>query len=507
MSLRHKYNYIPTLTIFIFSLLIASPIFSQISADKAKLEKERKDIQNELGRIQSLYNTVKGQSKISFGQLTLLNNKMELQKKYIASINKELKMLDNEIYTGNIEIYRLKGQLDTLKKQYASTVLYAYKNRSNYEFVNFIFSATNFNDALKRIAYLKSYRNYRVQQMATITQTQDLIARRQQQQIQMKDQKGVALVTQTTQQASLAEQQQEKAKVLTNLKGQEKDLARQLAEKRKRDAEVKNKITSLIRAEIAAARKKEEARKAAERKAETERIATAKREAAARSAAADKAEADRIAAARKAKADADALAKANAASNNENNSATREPTKVVPPKAIVKEEPKAVVKEIPPPPAKEKEVINYLETNKEDIALGANFESSRGRMPWPVDNCYVSIDYGSYSIEGTKLRNVNEGLTISTPKAGAPVKAVYAGTVYKVVNVMGEYGYVVIKHGKYYTTYSRIRAANLSEGANVATGQVIGTTTVDENTGGGILDFMVMIEDRMVNPRGWIRPK
>jgi len=28
----------------------------------------------------------------------------------------------------------------------------------------------------------------------------------------------------------------------------------------------------------------------------------------------------------------------------------------------------------------------------------------------------------------------------------------------------------------------------------------------DENTGGGILEFMVMIEDTMVNPRGWVRP-
>ena len=77
-------------------------------------------------------------------------------------------MLDDSIFLSNVEITRLRKQLDTLKQQYARSVVYAYKNKSTYDYLNFIFSSSNFNDALKRIAYLKSYRNYREEQVANI---------------------------------------------------------------------------------------------------------------------------------------------------------------------------------------------------------------------------------------------------------------------------------------------------------------------------------------------------
>ena len=41
--------------------------------------------------------------------------------------------------------------------------------------LNFIFSSAGFNDAVKRIAYLKSYRSYRERQVANIFRTQNLL--------------------------------------------------------------------------------------------------------------------------------------------------------------------------------------------------------------------------------------------------------------------------------------------------------------------------------------------
>ena len=61
------------------------------------------------------------------------------------------------------------------------------------DYVNFIFSATSFNDAIRRVTYLKSYRAYREKQVTTINETQQLIAKRQQQQIGRKQEKSVAL--------------------------------------------------------------------------------------------------------------------------------------------------------------------------------------------------------------------------------------------------------------------------------------------------------------------------
>ena len=196
--------------------------YGQPVDDKSQLEKERQEIQRELKEIQGMYNKVKGQTKQTLGQLNMLNRKINLQEQYIGTISKELRSIDDDIYLSEIEIYRLRKQLDTLKAQYARTVVYAYKNRSNYDYLNFIFSASSFNDAVKRIAYLKSYRTYREKQVKTILETQELIAQRKKQQLVRKDQKNVALQSQTKQVQELAVQKKEKDAVVSQLKSKEK---------------------------------------------------------------------------------------------------------------------------------------------------------------------------------------------------------------------------------------------------------------------------------------------
>jgi peptidoglycan hydrolase CwlO-like protein len=219
------FGYLLVLFILLPTLLTAQ--------DRTQLERERKQIQSELKAIQGEYAAVKGKTKQSMTQLNLINRKLQIQEQYLSNINKELRSIDDEIYLSEIEIYRLNKQLDTLKTQYAKTVVYAYKNRSNYDYLNFIFSANSFNDAIKRVSYLKSYRSYREKQVDIIKQTQQLIAQRKNQQLGRKEEKNVALVNQTEQTKELEGQMSEKAAVVAKLKSQENDLAKQMADKKK----------------------------------------------------------------------------------------------------------------------------------------------------------------------------------------------------------------------------------------------------------------------------------
>src|SRR5687768_5060689 len=124
--------------IFFLGSLISLQILAQSAQDKAKMENERQAIQKELKEIQSVYNQVKGKRKESIGQLNLLERKVNVQGQYINNISKELKILNNDIYTSNLELNRLQRELDTLKSQYAKSVVYAYKNKSTYDYLNFI---------------------------------------------------------------------------------------------------------------------------------------------------------------------------------------------------------------------------------------------------------------------------------------------------------------------------------------------------------------------------------
>jgi peptidoglycan hydrolase CwlO-like protein len=249
---------LPLILLLLFSSLA-------LAQDKDKMERERQAIQNELKEIQTVYKKVKGQKKETIGQLNLLQQKMALQDKYIGNINKEIKLINNDIYTSAVAMNNLKRQLDTLKEQYARSVVYAYKNRSTYDYLNFIFSANSFNDALKRIAYLKSYRSYREQQVASIRETQELIEERRQQLMGKQTQKKSALQNQTKQLDELENQKKEKDAVVAKLKSQESELSQQIAAKRKRDKQLKSAIAAVIRREIEARQREEAA--AAERAA------------------------------------------------------------------------------------------------------------------------------------------------------------------------------------------------------------------------------------------------
>lgn len=449
------------LVLFIAGLGGAS--FAQPGQDKSQLEKERQELQRELKEIQSTYNQVKGQKNKTLGQLTVLNKKINLQEQYINSINKELKAIDDDVYLSNLEIYRLQKQLDTLKAQYARTVVYAYKNRSNYDYLNFIFSANSFNDAIKRVTYLKSYRTYREKQVATILETQQLIAQRKQQQLGRKNQKNVALDNQTKQVQELAVQKKEKDAVVSQLKSKEKELQGQIATKKKRDRDLQNAITAIVRREIEAAKAK------------------AKAEAEAR-----------------AKADADAKKKADDIAKKNNPVVTNPATPV----------PKTTTPVVNPTVSKRndpaKKPVSYLDLNAKDVALNTSFQANKARLPWPVDNGIVTLRFGNNQIENTKLTFDNPGITISTPSAGVAVKAVFEGEVVGVYN-LGDGMAVTIRHGKYFTTYSNLTGVSVAKGTMVKTGQSIGRAGKDDDGSGGQIDFILMIESKNVDPSPWLR--
>jgi septal ring factor EnvC (AmiA/AmiB activator) len=407
--------------------------FAQSAQDRAKMEKERQDIQKELQEIQSVYNKVKGQKKATIGQLTVLQRKMNVQDRYIGHINKEIRSITDDIYLSNVEIYHLQIQLDTLKAQYARSVVYAYKNKSSYDFLNFIFSAGNFNDAMKRIAYLKSYRTYRQQQVNSIVETQKMILERKQSLVGMQSQKKSALQNQQQQLAVLEDQKKEKDAVVAKLKSQEKDLSKQIAARKKRFRDLNNQIAAVVRREMEKARKQ---------------------------------------------ADADAAA------------AKRSTTNVT----------TSNVGSVSKTTAKPKG--DYLNLNARDIALNASFEKNHGKLPWPVDNGFVSIPFGRSKVGA--LVTDNPGITLSTPSSGSPVKAVFGGVVSAVSN-LGDGMMVVIRHGKYFTVYSNLSAASVSKGAEVNPGEVIGRTSEAEDGSGGQMDFLLMNESKNVNPEPWLR--
>jgi murein hydrolase activator len=423
-------------------LLVNCSLLAQGS--KADLERQRAAIQREIDEVRKSLNDTKKNKKETLGQLSLIQRKLKLRQAEIDNINKTINLINGDINHSYRDIVKLKKELDTLKMQYEKSVLYAYKNRSNYDFLNFIFSASNFNDALKRVAYLKSYRNYREQQAANIRNTQFQLEQKIATLNNNKLKKTSVLVEQNKQRQVLEVEKKEKDAVVSKLKSRESELTREIAAKRKQDQKLASAITAAIR------RAREEAAREA------------------------------AAAAKKKLAEDAATAAKNKAANPTATAAA----------PVVKTEPKA------------KKPLSVFDADPASKALSDDFEKNKGSLPWPVEAGRISMHFGRQRVEGLNINYDNPGITIETD-AGKAVKAVFDGEVSYVFYV-GEVQGVIIKHGKYFTTYSNLTATAVTKGQEVKRGQVIGRVAEKED-GSGDIEFLISKENQNFNPESWLR--
>ncbi len=427
-------------TALAFSLFFLSALAQQ-PEDKDALQREREELKKEIAETEKALNETRKTTKVNIGQLSLINKKMDLQGNIINNINGEIKHLNNDIYTSQKEINKMSRILDTLKQEYANSMVYAYKNRSNYDFLSFIFSASSFNDAIKRIAYLKSYRSYREMQAENILRTQEMLEDRIKILSGTKQRKNAVLQEKDKEMSQLERQHLEKKVIVDKLKGQQKELTAQVNAKRKQDAKLKNMITAMIRREIELAR---------------------------------------IEAAKKEKARLAELKKNNAeAKNNTADNATN--TK-------------------PAKPAPSSKGGSVLVSSEADRELNTSFEKNRGSLPWPASG-FIIAHFGANKLPGG-IDYDNPGVTIGA-KIGETVKAVFEGEV-TLVSYIEDKQAVFIKHGKYFTVYSNLASASVQRGDNVKTGQAIGKAGANDD-GQGQVDFILMKESQNVNPEQWLR--
>lgn len=248
---------------FLFIFIAAS--FISFSQSREELEKRRKEIQQEIQELQRAQSEISKDKKAGLSQLKLIEKKLRSRYAVIDNLNEEMRFIDNTIFSDNREIYRLQKELDTLKKQYAKTIEYAYKNRSSYDMLNFIFSATSFNDAVRRVSYLKTYRQYRDEQVGNINRTQRELTSKINTLTKDKKEKGKVLVEQNKQKEILESEKKEKNQFVAKLKSREKEIEKEMAAKRKIERSLQSSIAAIVKREIEAARKKaeEEAKKAA----------------------------------------------------------------------------------------------------------------------------------------------------------------------------------------------------------------------------------------------------
>ncbi len=441
----------------IFLGSISMPSIAKDNLSRDDLQKETQAIRKEIDELNILLEQTKKNKKNSLGQLAVIHSKIAKREALIKGIAKQVKILDDAIYTNQLDVQKLNKDLDTLKSKYQKSIIFAYKSRSGYEYLNFLFSANSFNDAVKRITYLKSYRQNREAQARTIDLSQqDLNVKITQLGSNKKD-RLKTLTVQSEQLKVLVDDRKEQDKIVKQLKNKEQEISAQVRQKEAQRRKMQSALLTIIRRETLEAERKEK-----------ERIA-------------------------KAKAANEAAAKANIKANVEAPAATK----------IITKNTKVINAEGGLTSTTDNRPYSALETTEEGREASISFENNKGNLPWPVDKGNVYIHFGVENIPGTKLNRKSDGIELALPK-GSSVKSLANGIVKYTGDINGDLT-VFVQHGKYFSTYTHLSSINVNVGQEVRAGTLLGKSGINLDGEGALLLMINNEKGVFFDPENWLK--
>ncbi|PQJ11739.1 hypothetical protein CJD36_008055 [Flavipsychrobacter stenotrophus] len=441
-----------------FSFVATAQQKEYVPPTKAQLEAKRKEIQDAINDTEHQLEEIKKNKNATMSQLRALQYKLAQRQTLIGNINEEIGSIDNTIVSSSKEIMTLKQKLELLKVRYAQSLRYAYQTRSSYDMLAFLFSSQDFNDAVRRMKYLKKFREFRKQQVDQIRQTQNQIEHKIGDLNKEKQEKDQLLLNQKQQTVALQGDVQQTNTVIQGLKGKEAELAKEIEKNRIVANRINKAIGVIIEREMAAALKK----------AEDE-------------------EKRRLAAAGKPVTPASNPKDTRPAGNG----------KPDPSLPYIAPKPKPAKADAPP-----------LMMTPTEVALAANFEGNHGKLYWPVAQGSISDHFGTHPHPLAKSVMVDQaGIDIRTSPSAA-VRAVFEGTVSSVFSTGGSDLIVIIQHGNYFTVYNGLASVSVKNGQHVDTRQPIGIVA-NNDEGEPTVNFQIWKSAGKgakvkLNPETWI---
>ncbi|MBP6271587.1 MAG: peptidoglycan DD-metalloendopeptidase family protein [Fluviicola sp.] len=399
-------------------------------------------MEKKLSTTKSLLEKVKRGTQNSLSELKLIETQVRDREELVQNVDNQIRGAELTISSKAQEVKLLQKRVFSLKEQYRRLLIYAYKHRNKYGKMMYIFSSSNYFEAVKRNNYLRRVSDIQRKQFKLIKQSQTFIKTEINSIKTEKEKKEELLVLKIEEKNKMLSDKEKKQKALDKLKKDEVKLMADLKTAERQKNELKRRIKQAIEKEIAEAEAK--ARKEQQRQE----------------------------------------AKANANTNNTNaTTAATSSSK----------------------PAEKKLVITET---KESVALSKNFESNRGRLPWPVLKGSITEGYGKNP--HPTIPNVytnNNGIDIGAPR-NAQVRAVFQGEVTSVLNIPGAGKVIIIKHGNYRTVYSNLQEVYVSVGSSVGTKQSIGSLLTESDGGLSTAHFEIhqVINGTVqrINPTLWL---
>lgn len=272
MKIAHpRKNLFLCVSAMVLFMILMLPIGHVFSQTKKQLQKQRDELNEKIELTKKLIKESEKQQKSTTSQVQMLNEQLAYREQLLANISNDILEIDGEIEVKHKDIESLKTQVGEMKREYGKMIYNAYRNRSSYDKLMYIFSAQNFYQAYKRFKMTQRYAEVRKNQALVIAGTQQEIEINVNLLEQNKTEKQKLAEKKEREKEQMAESKKEQQQKLAELQTEETKL-RDQQKKHKQD---RDKLSAKIQEIIAEEIRKENEKKEAERKKAAANTATA----------------------------------------------------------------------------------------------------------------------------------------------------------------------------------------------------------------------------------------
>lgn len=488
----------------------------QSTSDVSKNKQTSADIKRQQEATQREISETKRQIKANdinikkgVEELGRLQGDIGNSRRIVEQTTTEVAALSEKIATLQQRVDKEEMQLETIRAEYLKAIKKMRRVGKKNSTLAFLFSSDSFNQALRRMRYLKQFSEWKERKSSEITERVAHLKKEQQLLADSRREKDTALKRQGKAQKELESQYARQNLLVTQLKANGEALHRHLSQKQAEANTLKGRVAALIAAEQQALEetrrkeelrkeklREEEARKEQQRLAE-EQLALQKEK---HSVSAPPQLAQEI---REAPSKANSTDEKKNAGKKQKNSKIEQSKKTVQQAEVRQSNNYANARKRKPRGEKS---ATATPKNRETSSPDPGFEKMRGALPKPVAGTFkITSPFGRHSLpELPGVMYDNPGIDAQVT-AGAPVMAVYGGKVSGVYMIPGFSTVVIVNHGNYYTVYGNIASPSVKVGDKIKQGQTLGKLILDEDDSThSSLHFEVWKNREKLNPTDWI---
>jgi len=240
--------------LLLFAFLLLAALANGQSLDELRKKKQKTNEQIKY-TTKLLEEAKKNQTK-TLNKFKILNKQIELRTTLITGINSEVGVLADFIDQNAWLVASLNADLEGLKKEYAQMIVFAQRNQTNYSKLLFVLSSNSFNQAYKRIVYLRQYTEYRKRQAELIQWIRDLIQVKVSRLQLQRAEKETLLLSKKQEADQLNKEKKQQGQYLTTLQQKQKEFEKKLREQQQIEAQLSNEIQKIVEEEVRKARER-----------------------------------------------------------------------------------------------------------------------------------------------------------------------------------------------------------------------------------------------------------